>query len=59
MDASLDAGLGVSLGLTTFTFLFLAGTFFAALVAGLGGFAFGIVAAAIWLYIPPRCRPRH
>jgi uncharacterized protein len=51
MDASLDAGLGVSLGLTTFTFLFLAGTFFAALVAGLGGFAFGIVAAAIWLYI--------
>jgi uncharacterized protein len=47
MDASLDA----SLGLTTFTILFLAGTFFAALVAGLGGFAFGIVAAAIWLYI--------
>ena len=47
MDASLDA----SLGLNTFTFLFFAGTFFAALVAGLGGFAFGIVAAAIWLYI--------
>src|ERR1044072_1318141 len=53
MDASLDAGLGGSLGRTTFTFLFLAGTFFAALVAGLGGFAFGIVAAAIWLYILP------
>jgi hypothetical protein len=26
-------------------------TFLAALVAGLGGFAFGIVAAAVWLYI--------
>jgi uncharacterized membrane protein YfcA len=51
MDASLDASLGVNLGLNTFTFLFLVGTFFAAVVAGLGGFAFGIVAAAVWLYI--------
>jgi uncharacterized protein len=40
-----------SLGLNIFTLLFLTGTFLAALVAGLGGFAFGIVAAAIWLYI--------
>ncbi len=31
--------------------LFLAATFTAALVAGLAGFAFGIVAAAIWLHI--------
>src|SRR5215471_16089308 len=50
------SGLGastmdVSLGLNIFTILFLGGTFFAALVAGLGGFAFGIVAAGIWLYI--------
>jgi uncharacterized membrane protein YfcA len=43
--------MDVSLGLNTFTILFLGGTFFAALVAGLGGFAFGIVAAGIWLYI--------
>jgi uncharacterized protein len=47
----LIAGLDAGLGFNTFTFLFLAGTFFAALVAGLGGFAFGIVAAAVWLYI--------
>jgi uncharacterized protein len=40
-----------SLGLNIFTLLFLSGTFLAALVAGLGGFAFGIVAAAVWLYI--------
>jgi uncharacterized membrane protein YfcA len=40
-----------SLGLNIFTVLFLSGTFLAALVAGLGGFAFGIVAAAVWLYI--------
>jgi uncharacterized protein len=51
MDATLDATLDAGLGLNAFTLLFLAGTFFAALVAGLGGFAFGIVAAAIWLYI--------
>jgi uncharacterized membrane protein YfcA len=51
MYAPLDVSLDTSLGLNTFTFLFLAGTFLAALVAGLGGFAFGIVAAAIWLYI--------
>jgi uncharacterized protein len=40
-----------SLGLNIFTILFLTGTFLAALVAGLGGFAFGIVAAGVWLYI--------
>jgi len=40
-----------SLGLNIFTILFLTGTFLAALVAGLGGFAFGIVAAGIWLFI--------
>jgi len=40
-----------SFGLNIFTILFLAGTFLAALVAGLGGFAFGIVAVGIWLYI--------
>jgi uncharacterized protein len=45
----MDSGLGVNL----FSLLFLSGTFVAALVAGLGGFAFGIVAAAIWLYILP------
>jgi uncharacterized protein len=43
--------MDVSLGLNNFTILFLGGSFFAALVAGLGGFAFGIVAAGIWLYI--------
>ena len=40
-----------SLGLNAFTTLFLSGTFLAALVAGPGGFAFGIIAAAVWLYI--------
>jgi uncharacterized membrane protein YfcA len=40
-----------SLGFNIFTVLFLSGTFLAALVAGLGGFAFGVVAAAVWLYI--------
>src|SRR6516164_10525949 len=40
-----------SLGFNVFTILFLSGTFLAALVAGLGGFAFGIIAAAVWLYI--------
>jgi uncharacterized protein len=40
-----------SLRLNVFTVLFLGDTFLAALVAGLGGFAFGIVAAAVWLYI--------
>ena len=38
-----------SLSLNIFTVLFLGGTFLAAIVAGLGGFAFGIVAAAVWL----------
>jgi uncharacterized protein len=31
--------------------LFVAGTFTASFVAGLAGFAFGIVAAAVWLHI--------
>src|SRR5215470_9238693 len=43
--------MDASLGLNIFTILFLTGTFLAALVAGLGGFAFGIVAAGIWLFI--------
>ena len=43
----MDSGLGLNI----FTILFLVGTFLAALVAGLGGFAFGIVSAAVWLYI--------
>jgi uncharacterized membrane protein YfcA len=48
----MDANLGdANLGFNIFTLLFLGGTFAAALVAGLGGFAFGIVAAAMWLYI--------
>src|SRR5215218_10344065 len=33
--------------------LFLLATFAAALVAGLAGFAFGLVAAAVWLHILP------
>jgi hypothetical protein len=33
------------------TTLFLLATFAGALVAGLSGFAFGLVASAIWLYI--------
>src|SRR5215475_11469783 len=47
MHANFDPNLGFNI----FTLLFLGGTFAAALVAGLGGFAFGIVAAAVWLYI--------
>lgn len=43
MNSSLDP--------TLFTILFLGATFAAALVAGLAGFAFGLVAAAVWLYI--------
>jgi len=43
----MDSGLGFNI----FTTVFLAGTFLAALVTGVGGFAFGIVAAAVWLYI--------
>src|SRR5258708_20963933 len=43
----MDSGLGINI----FTLVFLTGTFLAALVTGLGGFAFGIVAAAVWLYI--------
>src|SRR4051812_46162706 len=31
--------------------LFVGGTFAAALVAGLSGFAFGLIAAAVWLYV--------
>jgi uncharacterized protein len=33
--------------------LFIVATFFGALVAGLSGFAFGLVAASIWLYVLP------
>jgi len=33
--------------------LFVAGAFAAAFVTGLAGFAFGIVAAAVWLHFPP------
>ena len=40
-----------SLGINIFMILFLCGTFPAAVVAGLRGFAFGIVPAAVWLYI--------
>jgi hypothetical protein len=36
---------------TLVTIIFLAATFVAALVTGLAGFAFGLVAAAVWLYI--------
>ena len=43
MDSSLDQ--------TLITIIFLAATFVAAVVAGLAGFAFGLVAAAVWLYI--------
>jgi uncharacterized membrane protein YfcA len=43
MDSSLDPII--------VTILFLGATFVAALVAGLAGFAFGLVAAAVWLHI--------
>jgi uncharacterized membrane protein YfcA len=43
----MDSGLAF----THLTLLFLTATFAAALVAGLAGFAFGLVAAAVWLYI--------
>jgi len=43
MDSALDHTLVIA--------LFLVATFVAALVAGLAGFAFGLVAAAVWLYI--------
>src|SRR5438874_6515095 len=39
------------LDLVTYFALFLAATFAAAFVAGLAGFAFGLVAAAVWLHI--------
>ena len=40
--------------------IFLFATFAGALVAGLSGFAFGLVATSIWLYISsPPCRPPH
>jgi len=42
MDTGLD---------TISTIFFLGATFAAALIAGLAGFAFGLVAAAVWLYI--------
>src|SRR4029079_11630005 len=40
-----------SLDTTLFFVIFLTATFAASLVAGLAGFAFGLVAAAMWLYI--------
>jgi uncharacterized membrane protein YfcA len=43
METSIDTTLLVA--------SFLAATFAAALVAGLAGFAFGLIAAAVWLYI--------
>ena len=43
MDSSLDPLLVI--------ILFLGATFVAALVTGLAGFAFGLVAAAVWLHI--------
>jgi uncharacterized membrane protein YfcA len=43
--------MGQDLDADLFIVLFLAATFVAALVAGLAGFAFGLVAAAVWLYI--------
>jgi len=43
MDSALDQNFVIA--------LFLVATFAAALVAGLAGFAFGLVAAAVWLYI--------
>jgi uncharacterized membrane protein YfcA len=43
MDTSLDT--------TVFIAIFLAATFAVSLVAGLAGFAFGLVGSAIWLYI--------
>src|SRR5262249_30569483 len=43
MDSGLDHTLVIA--------LFLVATFAAALVAGLAGFAFGLVGAAVWLYI--------
>jgi uncharacterized membrane protein YfcA len=56
MQALLAQALGAgamdsSLGFNIFTIVFLTGTLLAALVTGVGGFAFGIVAAAVWLYI--------
>src|SRR5262245_54306925 len=42
-ERAMDGLLGIS--------LFLVATFAAALVAGLAGFAFGLVAAAVWLHI--------
>src|SRR5438270_6515861 len=42
---------GIDLDLAGYFALFLAATFAAALVAGLAGFAFGLVAAAVWLHI--------
>jgi uncharacterized membrane protein YfcA len=43
MDSNLDT--------TFFNVIFLSATFAAALVTGLAGFAFGLVASAVWLYI--------
>ncbi len=56
MQALLAQDLGAGTWIRTSTLpssplLFLGATFVAALVAGLAGFAFGLVAAAVWLYI--------
>ena len=42
---------GFDIDLVAYLALFLAATFAAALIAGLAGFAFGLVAAAVWLHI--------
>ena len=42
---------GFDIDLVAYFALFLAATFAAALIAGLAGFAFGLVAAAVWLHI--------
>jgi uncharacterized membrane protein YfcA len=43
--------MGGGLDATLIIVLFLVATFIAALIAGLAGFAFGLVAAAVWVYI--------
>src|SRR5947207_796371 len=44
---------GLDPDLVAYFAVFLATTFIAALVAGLAGFAFGLIAAALWLHILP------
>jgi hypothetical protein len=47
-----------SLGLNIFSVLFLVGTFLAALVAGVGGFAFGSSPPRSGSTFSHRCRPQ-